>query len=102
MFQSAEFACVESTPAPVLETVSQSWQVQGPSPSSRVPWLVTMLIQPWGDRHTYVPRLGLRTCQPPTVLARCSDLASGVTGEIMYVDGGFNPPALGNAEPLGQ
>ena len=30
----------------------------------------------------------------------CSDLASGVTGEIMYVDGGFNTTALGNAEPL--
>src|SRR5574343_1659533 len=32
----------------------------------------------------------------------CSDLASGITGEIMYVDGGFNTTALGNAEPLGQ
>ena len=30
----------------------------------------------------------------------CSDLASGVTGEIMYVDGGFNTTALGNAAPL--
>ena len=30
----------------------------------------------------------------------CSDLASGVTGEIMYVDCGFNTTALGNAEPL--
>ena len=29
----------------------------------------------------------------------CSDLASGMTGEIMYVDGGFNTTALGNAEP---
>jgi len=29
----------------------------------------------------------------------CSDLASGVTGEIMYVDGGFNITALGNPEP---
>ncbi|MFN3986318.1 MAG: enoyl-ACP reductase FabI [Rhodocyclaceae bacterium] len=28
----------------------------------------------------------------------CSDLASGVTGEIMYVDGGFNTTALGNPE----
>jgi len=28
----------------------------------------------------------------------CSDLASGVTGEITYVDGGFNTTALGNAE----
>ncbi|WP_332674227.1 enoyl-ACP reductase FabI [Aromatoleum sp.] len=28
----------------------------------------------------------------------CSDLASGMTGEIMYVDGGFNTTALGNAE----
>ncbi|MBS0510442.1 MAG: enoyl-ACP reductase FabI [Proteobacteria bacterium] len=28
----------------------------------------------------------------------CSDLASGVTGEIMYVDCGFNTTALGNAE----
>jgi hypothetical protein len=27
----------------------------------------------------------------------CSDLASGVTGEIMYVDGGFNTTALGNS-----
>jgi len=31
----------------------------------------------------------------------CSDLASAVTGEIMYVDGGFNTTALGNAEPMG-
>jgi enoyl-[acyl-carrier protein] reductase I len=30
----------------------------------------------------------------------CSDLASGITGEIMYVDGGFNTTALGNSEPL--
>ncbi len=30
----------------------------------------------------------------------CSDLASGITGEIMYVDGGFNTTALGNAEPM--
>ena len=30
----------------------------------------------------------------------CSDLASAITGEIMYVDGGFNTTALGNAEPL--
>jgi enoyl-[acyl-carrier protein] reductase I len=29
-----------------------------------------------------------------------SDLASGITGEIMYVDGGFNTTALGNAAPL--
>ena len=29
-----------------------------------------------------------------------SDLASGITGEIMYVDGGMNTTALGNAEPL--
>lgn len=28
----------------------------------------------------------------------CSDLASGVTGEVMYVDGGFNTTALGNAD----
>lgn len=28
----------------------------------------------------------------------CSDLASGVTGEIMYVDCGFNTTALGNSE----
>ncbi|WEN42592.1 Enoyl-[acyl-carrier-protein] reductase [NADH] FabI [Thauera sp. GDN1] len=32
----------------------------------------------------------------------CSDLASGITGEIMYVDGGFNTTALGNAAPLPQ
>lgn len=32
----------------------------------------------------------------------CSDLASGVTGEVMYVDGGFNITALGNASPLPQ
>jgi enoyl-[acyl-carrier protein] reductase I len=31
-----------------------------------------------------------------------SDLASGITGEIMYVDGGINTTALGNAEPLPQ
>jgi len=30
----------------------------------------------------------------------CSDLASGITGEIMYVDAGFNVTALGNAEPF--
>ena len=28
----------------------------------------------------------------------CSDLASGITGEIMYVDCGFNTTALGNSE----
>ncbi|MDY0011315.1 MAG: enoyl-ACP reductase FabI [Rhodocyclaceae bacterium] len=28
----------------------------------------------------------------------CSDLASGITGEIMYVDGGFNTTALGNQD----
>jgi enoyl-[acyl-carrier protein] reductase I len=27
-----------------------------------------------------------------------SDLASGMTGEIMYVDGGFNTTALGNPD----
>ena len=32
----------------------------------------------------------------------CSDLASGITGEIMYVDGGFNTTALGNALPMPQ
>jgi len=31
----------------------------------------------------------------------CSDLASGITGEIMYVDAGFNTTALGNADPIG-
>jgi enoyl-[acyl-carrier protein] reductase I len=31
----------------------------------------------------------------------CSDLASGITGEIMYVDGGFNTTALGNPEQPG-
>ncbi|HQZ01982.1 MAG TPA: enoyl-ACP reductase FabI [Thauera sp.] len=30
----------------------------------------------------------------------CSDLASGITGEVMYVDAGFNITALGNAEPM--
>ena len=30
----------------------------------------------------------------------CSDLASGITGEIMYVDGGFNTVAIGNDEPV--
>ena len=30
-----------------------------------------------------------------------SDLASGITGEIMYVDAGFNTTSLGNAEPMG-
>ena len=29
-----------------------------------------------------------------------SDLASAITGEIMYVDGGLNTTALGNPEPL--
>ena len=28
----------------------------------------------------------------------CSDLASGITGEVTYVDGGFNTTALGTAE----
>jgi enoyl-[acyl-carrier protein] reductase I len=28
----------------------------------------------------------------------CSDLASGITGEITYVDGGFNTTSLGNTE----
>jgi len=28
----------------------------------------------------------------------CSDLASGITGEVMYVDGGFNTTALGNSD----
>ena len=32
----------------------------------------------------------------------CSDLASGITGEVMYVDGGFNTTALGNPSPLPQ
>ncbi len=31
-----------------------------------------------------------------------SDLASGITGEIMYVDGGLNSTALGNTDPLPQ
>jgi len=31
-----------------------------------------------------------------------SDLASGITGEILYVDGGLNTTALGNTEPLPQ
>lgn len=29
-----------------------------------------------------------------------SDLASGITGEILYVDGGMHSTALGNADPL--
>lgn len=29
-----------------------------------------------------------------------SDLASGITGEIMYVDGGLNTTALGNTDPM--
>lgn len=29
-----------------------------------------------------------------------SDLASGITGEIMYVDGGLNTTALGNPDPM--
>jgi len=28
----------------------------------------------------------------------CSDLASGISGEILYVDGGFNTTAMGNLE----
>lgn len=31
-----------------------------------------------------------------------SDLASGITGEIMYVDGGLNTTALGNTDPIPQ
>jgi enoyl-[acyl-carrier protein] reductase I len=27
----------------------------------------------------------------------CSDLASGITGEIMYVDGGYNIVGLGSS-----
>jgi enoyl-[acyl-carrier protein] reductase I len=30
----------------------------------------------------------------------CSDLASGVSGEIMYVDAGFNTVAIGTDEPI--
>ncbi len=30
----------------------------------------------------------------------CSDLASGISAEIMYVDGGFNSVAIGTDEPL--
>ncbi|MDR0716819.1 MAG: SDR family oxidoreductase [Azoarcus sp.] len=30
----------------------------------------------------------------------CSSLASGITGEILYVDAGFNTTALGNATPF--
>ncbi|MDQ7988608.1 MAG: enoyl-ACP reductase FabI [Candidatus Dactylopiibacterium sp.] len=30
----------------------------------------------------------------------CSDLASGISAEIMYVDGGFNAVAVGSDEPL--
>lgn len=30
----------------------------------------------------------------------CSELASGITAEIMYVDGGFNSVAIGTDEPL--
>ena len=30
----------------------------------------------------------------------CSGLASGITGEVMYVDAGFNITALGNPEPM--
>lgn len=29
----------------------------------------------------------------------CSDLASGITGEVMYVDAGFNTTALGSPDP---
>ena len=29
-----------------------------------------------------------------------SDLASGVTGEILYVDGGTHTTAMGNSDPL--
>lgn len=32
----------------------------------------------------------------------CSDLASGITGEVMYVDAGFNITALGNPAPVPQ
>ena len=28
----------------------------------------------------------------------CSGLESGISGEIMYVDGGFNTTAMGNIE----
>ncbi|MGC3965557.1 MAG: enoyl-ACP reductase FabI [Rhodocyclaceae bacterium] len=30
----------------------------------------------------------------------CSDLASGISAEVMYVDAGFNSVAIGSAEPL--
>jgi enoyl-[acyl-carrier protein] reductase I len=29
----------------------------------------------------------------------CSNLASGITGEILYVDAGFNTTAVGNSLP---
>jgi enoyl-[acyl-carrier protein] reductase I len=28
----------------------------------------------------------------------CSDLAAGITGEVLYVDGGFNTVAMGDIE----
>ena len=31
----------------------------------------------------------------------CSDLASGISGEVLYVDGGFNTTAMGDIEPAG-
>ncbi|MDR1709845.1 MAG: SDR family oxidoreductase, partial [Candidatus Accumulibacter sp.] len=31
-----------------------------------------------------------------------SDLATGITGEILFVDGGLNTTALGNTAPLPQ
>jgi enoyl-[acyl-carrier protein] reductase I len=30
----------------------------------------------------------------------CSDLASGISGEILYVDGGFNTTAMGSLNDL--
>ena len=32
----------------------------------------------------------------------CSDLASGISGEILYVDGGFNTTAMGSLNVLGE
>jgi enoyl-[acyl-carrier protein] reductase I len=45
------------------------------------------------------PRRNVTTDEVGNVAAfLCSDLASGITGEVTYVDGGFNTTALGTTD----
>ena len=51
---------------------------------------------------TTMERIYLRDIETTSASYLLSDLASGITGEITYVDGGLNTTALGNADPLPQ